>query len=360
MVLLSALPMRVTAEDNTKLSQNKITIYQTGTKKLKLKNAKEQVFWSSTNLAVAAVDQSGRVSAIAAGSCRIKAACGNVTYICKVKVKKIRLNDQEVTLVRGRQVQLKANYSKANKGTWTSSEPSVASVDKTGCVQTKQPGKAVITLAWKGKRLNCSINVIKASVENLVSTYKADKSNRGKIILAGSSSMDFWNSAPQAFAPYEVINTAIGGTTVTQWLKWYKKLIIRYRPIAVVLYVGSNDLANGNGVSGEVNAKNTIQFLNRIQKKLKKTPIFYVSVNPCMARRGAWKEIAVSNRLVKQFCKKKSYLYYIDTASAFTRIDGTPDTSMFLWDQLHPNEKGYRIWKKLIAAKVKKVVKKRS
>ena len=249
MLLVTVFPIKAAAEENVKLSKTTITLYQTRTKRLKLKNAEGQISWTSTNPAVASVDQSGKVSAIGAGSCRIKAICGDVTRICKVKVKGIQLSEQDVTIVRGRQVQLKTNYSKASKGTWKSSNTSVASVDPTGCVQTKQPGKTVISLFWNGIRLTCNIKVVKISMDNLASTYAANKSNRGKIILAGSSSMDFWNSAPQAFAPYEVINTAIGGTTVTQWLTWYKKLITRYRPQSRRAVPKSSQAVTGSSIS---------------------------------------------------------------------------------------------------------------
>lgn len=353
--LLAAPNGAVKAAGKVKLSAKKVTLYPTQTKKLKLKGASKSVTWSSTNPDVAGVSSQGKVTAVGAGSCRIKAAYGKKTYSCKVTVNRLKLAKTSLQMVRGRQEQLSFNYKKLEGVRWSSSEPQVAGVGKTGIIRSHTAGKTVITAQCNGVKYHCSVTVTEISADNLVKAYPATKANRKKIILAGSSSMDFWSSAPQAFAPYGVINTAIGGTTVTQWLKWYKKLITNYKPGAVVLYVGSNDIADGRAVTGKKNAANTIDLLKKIMKERKKIPVFYLSVNPCWAREGGWKEIRESNALVKKYCAKTKYLYYIDIASAFAREDGTPDPELF-GDQLHPNEAGYGIWKNVVAKYVKRIV----
>ena len=148
----------------------------------------------------------------------------------------------------------------------------------------------------------------------------------------------------------------MGGTTVVQWLDWYRTLIVRYKPSAVVLYVGSNDLGVGGLTTGAQNAANTILLLKRLKRALKKTPIFYVGVSPCWSRKGAWEDIAVSNQQVKDFCEKNKYFYYIDIASACAAADGTPRHELFLGDQLHPSEAGYVVWEKVVAGTVKKTL----
>ena len=335
-----------------------VVLYQGETKKLKV-SAVGAVSWSSSNAKVASVTTGGKVRALTAGTCRIQAVAGTAVYSCKVRVKALAFTNPVSSMVRGRQHELELNYKKAKNVLWTSSKPNVAEI-RNGTVLAKTPGTAVITARWRDIAVKCTINVTDISPELLSAAYPATKQNKGKILLAGSSSMDFWESAPQAFIPYQVINTAIAGSTVQDWLVWYPDLINRYKPAAVVLYVGSNDLGHGAWITGEENAANTIRLLNKISRKLKKVPIFYVSINPCWSRKGAWDKIKVSNSLVRKHCAKKKNLYYIDIVAAFARQDGTPDPSLFLSDRLHPSKKGYEVWKKKVALSVKKKLKKLS
>ena len=340
-----------------KLSDKKLILCQGESGRLRLKGASGVVEWKSGNPNIAQVGEKGLVQALRPGRCRIQAVCGGSTYSCKVIVQAIAFSQPVLTMVRGRQHQLKFNSDKVTGAVWSSSDENIARV-KNGVVTSVSPGKAVISAKWSGITLKCMVTVKENLPENLSEAYPAIKANRGKIVLAGSSSMDFWENAQQAFAPYDVINTAVRGTTVSEWLVWYRTLITRYKPAAVVLYVGSNDLGNGESISGEKNAENTILLLKRISKKLKNTPIFYISINPCWARKGAWKKISESNTLVKNFCDRKKNLYYIDIVSAFADQNGTPNPAYFLPDHLHPSEKGYKIWDQLVANQVKQLARK--
>ena len=345
------------AAGNVKLSKKKLTIYQGKAAKLKVKNTSAKAQWTSSDPTIAVVSGKGKVKALKPGRCVVTAVVGDIELTCRVKVKPVKFSKAALTLVRGRQEKLTFNYTGVKNAQWSSSDPKVAQVQD-GIVLAKSSGKAVIKALWKGIEFRCNVTVTGISVDLLAAAYPAGKENLGRIVLAGSSSMDYWEMAPQAFAPYAILNTAIGGTTVTQWLTWYKSLITRYKPQAVVLYVGSNDINNGKGISGEQNAANTILLLDKISKELKKTPIFYVSINPCWFRKDAWGKIRTSNALVKAYCGKKKYLYYIDITSAFSLSNGTPDPALFLSDRLHPSERGYAVWKNQIAKKVKKIVKK--
>ncbi|MBO7710690.1 MAG: Ig-like domain-containing protein [Lachnospiraceae bacterium] len=325
--------------------------------KLIAKNASGTISWSSSDPEVATVTKRGIVRTKTAGKCRIVARAGGKKYVCRLTVKPLAITTESLLMVKGRQMTLTLNSPDVTPA-WSSSDRSIASVDESGLVRAIKPGKCLITAVYKKEKMTCRVEVSGATPDNLTASYTADETNSGKIILAGSSSVDFWNSAPQAFAPYPVINMAIAGTVVGQWLTWYQDMIVNYSPSAVVLYVGSNDLPGWGTTTAEQNASNTIRLLKRLKKRLKKTPIFYVGISPCWARKGAWADIATSNRLVREFCSQYANLYYIDIASACAMPDGTPNKALFLDDQLHPSEAGYAVWKRVVAKQVKKVVKK--
>ena len=117
-------------------------------------------FWS-TNKKVAAVNSKGKVTAKKAGSAKIKAKVGALTFVCKVKVRTPKLSKKKLTLVvnQGKKLKVK-NYNKKPK--WSSSKKSVAVVSAKGYVIALKKGTATITAKVKGKKLKCKVTVKKA------------------------------------------------------------------------------------------------------------------------------------------------------------------------------------------------------
>lgn len=333
--------------------QNKLTMVQFSVRKLRAAGAGGTVRWFSSDKSVATVSKRGKVKAVSAGNCVIFAKRAGRRYSCRLTVNPLSLSESSVTLIAGRQRMLSLNNRRL-AAVYTSLAPAVASVDDTGKIEANQPGEAIITAQYKEYRFTCTVTVLRASFENCAAAYDVSKANRGKVVLAGSSSMDYWNFAAEAFAPYDVINTAIAGSTVTQWLSWFPVLIARYKPSAVVLSIGSNDIAYG--VSGRQNAENTVQLLKILKKRLKKTPVFFVSICPCWLREGDWEEIALSNSLVREYCESQTGLYYIALDNELKAADGTPDPRYFRKDRLHPSAEGYAVWRTSVAKHVCQVL----
>jgi uncharacterized protein YjdB len=113
--------------------------------------------WSSSDTSVATVDETGKVSAVSQGSAIITATAtdgSNVTASCSIKVVKlvatIQLDITEATLNEGDALQLNAVVAPVaadNKALqWSSSNPSVATVDKNGLITAHQKGSAIITI----------------------------------------------------------------------------------------------------------------------------------------------------------------------------------------------------------------------
>lgn len=342
------------------LKEKKVSMIQCEYHRLKLKGAdSSKVKWESSNPAVAEVSTTGRVHALSKGKCKITAVYKKKKYVCKVTVEALTLSASSVSLVRGRQANLSLNSRYASRAAWRSTNPKIAKVDSNGCVEAVARGSCEIQAKWRGVILSCEVTVLSFTQVNLLQIYPATEQNYGKIVLAGSSSMDLWFSAPQAFAPYEVINMAIGGTRTVQWLEWHESMIVRYNPSAVVIYVGSNDLGNGKSISGEENAANTISLIRKLRSRLKGIPIFYVGVCPCYLREGAWTVIKTSNTMMQQFCRLTKNLYYLDLTSSICGPDGKPNPNYFLADRLHPSAAGYEVWKKVVAEAVKEELDKR-
>ena len=82
-------------------------------------------------------------------------------YAIKVKVtapEKVKLDTTKLSLVRGEKYQ---NYLYYGSGSvsWSSSNPAIATVSKTGLITGKGIGKCTITAKYKGKKYNCAVTV---------------------------------------------------------------------------------------------------------------------------------------------------------------------------------------------------------
>lgn len=132
----------------------------------------KSVIWTSTNTAAATVDQSGKVTAVKAGSATIKAKTtdGSFSASCTVTVSAIdipvtavTLDYTGLTLKKGKSQVLLASVTPSdasNKSiTWTTSDKTVATVSA-GTVTAVAAGTATITASSNnGKTATCTVTV---------------------------------------------------------------------------------------------------------------------------------------------------------------------------------------------------------
>ena len=135
--------------------------------------ADKTVTWTSSNAAVATVDQNGKVTAVGAGTAVITAisnADETIKATCKVtvtvSVASVTLNKTELSLEKDESEVLTAVVAPEDAAdktvTWTSSDDSVATVDQNGKVTAVGAGTAVITAvsnADNTKKAACTVTV---------------------------------------------------------------------------------------------------------------------------------------------------------------------------------------------------------
>ena len=132
----------------------------------------KSVTWSSSDEAIAKVDQNGKVTAVKAGTATITVTTkdGNKTASCAVtviaKVASVSLDKTAITLAEGETQTLTATISPDNAQdksvTWSSSDEAVAKVDQNGKVTAVKAGTTTITVTTKdgGKTATCAVTVI--------------------------------------------------------------------------------------------------------------------------------------------------------------------------------------------------------
>jgi len=195
--------------------------------------------WTSSNEAVATVDQSGLVTALAQGSAVITVSStdgSDISATCNINVRKlvsdIVLNEAEATLNEGQTVQLTATVSPelADNKTlnWTSSNEAVATVDQSGLVTDISQGSAVITAeSTDGSNISatCNITVIRLIASITLSETEIEMSAGEYRILTAAvvpnnatTTTLIWSSSNESVARVEngiVMAIADGEATIT-------------------------------------------------------------------------------------------------------------------------------------------------
>ncbi|MDO8908267.1 MAG: GDSL-type esterase/lipase family protein [Pseudohongiella sp.] len=164
------------------------------------------------------------------------------------------------------------------------------------------------------------------------------------IVLTGSSSIMFWNEeAPADLAPLTVIPRGFGGSVMNDLLHYLDRVVLTYKPRAVLIYEGDNDTGRNN-IPNDLIMSQVEEGIARIHAELPEARIYLLAVKPSVARVATWPTAQALNARYKALAEKHPLVTYIDVATPFLQADGTVMTDIFVEDNLHLNEKGYDIW----------------
>jgi lysophospholipase L1-like esterase len=177
---------------------------------------------------------------------------------------------------------------------------------------------------------------------------KSRPSVPGRIIFTGSSSIAYWDSLANDMKPLTVFNSAFGGAAYSDLLDRLDELVIAYRPSAVVVYAGDNDLAAGSRKTPQGVAMDVQQFVTIVQSKLPGSWVYVLSIKPSAARWNSWHKMKDANQLIQEFLRTRERTQYVDVASPMFDANGNLPRDLFISDGLHPSVKCYAMWTSII------------
>ena len=178
----------------------------------------------------------------------------------------------------------------------------------------------------------------------------ANLAPQNAILLTGSSSFARWLTMEEDLEPLTVIPRGFGGSTMADVLHYVDRVVISYKPRAVVIYEGDNDTFHG--VAPETIVEQLKEIVSKIHDALPESRIYILSVKPSLSRTKVWDEARETTELYKALAATDRRLYFIDVATPLLNSDGSVMDDVFVDDGLHLNDKGNRIW----AAAIKSVL----
>ncbi len=172
------------------------------------------------------------------------------------------------------------------------------------------------------------------------------------IVVTGASSIKRWHpTIKEDLAPLTLIPRGFGGSTMEDLVYWLDRLVLAYKPRAVVIYEGDNDTGRYNVPPAKI-AEQFGDIVKKIHAALPKTRIYVIGIKPSVLRWAVWPVSVEANNIMKAMAEKDPLVTYIDVATPMLQPDGKVMTDIFVEDNLHLNPKGYKIW----SAAVRKVL----
>lgn len=168
------------------------------------------------------------------------------------------------------------------------------------------------------------------------------------ILFVGSSSFRMWSEVQSYFPGYTIINRGFGGSSIPDLIRYAEVVIFPYEPKQIVIYCGENDLAASDTVTGELVAQRFMVLFNMIREKLPKVPVTYISMKPSPSRWHLSEKMITGNNNIQNFLVSQKNTSFVNIWEDMMNDRLQPDSSLFLEDMLHMNEKGYRIWQREI------------
>ena len=172
-----------------------------------------------------------------------------------------------------------------------------------------------------------------------------------EFLFIGSSSIRLWKTLAEDMKPLKVINRGFGGAHIKHINRHLNKIVYGYEPKAIIFFCGSNDI-NGWNSPEDVFAEFKI-FFNSIKKTLPKTKVFTIGIQPSPSRFNQRSRQKEWNDAVNNLAKSDPNLVYIDVSPAMLSSDNLPKLELYTEDTLHMNQKGYKIWTKLVRENLK-------
>ena len=184
----------------------------------------------------------------------------------------------------------------------------------------------------------------RAAIDAFSAQDGASPPTTGAIVATGSSSMRGWHGRIAAdLAPLTLVPRGFGGSNMNDVRHFLTELVLRYKPRAVLLYEGDNDVAAG---------ATPVQILAHfdaidaaVADALSETRIYILAVKPSLARWPLWPTMAATNDMLKARADADPRLIFIDIATPMLDEAGEPLAHIFISDGLHMNDAGYDIWR---------------
>ncbi len=168
----------------------------------------------------------------------------------------------------------------------------------------------------------------------------------GGLLVIGSSSVRYWKSLLREFSAWRVTQRGYGGSLLWDTVAHTAKIVLPYKPRAVLVYAGTNDVSRGTAPDEVVTGYRCL--VQKLRQGLGDVHLIFIGITPNPARWSQWSKAAQVNAAVKALTATAPGLHYVDIPAAFLKQGQPPPAKLFVSDKLHLNDEGYKLWNSVI------------
>jgi hypothetical protein len=172
----------------------------------------------------------------------------------------------------------------------------------------------------------------------------------GGLVVTGSSTIRRWETAARALSAWDPVQRGMGGARLADIAHHVEDLVLRHRPAGVVVFAGTNDIADGRPPEAVVAAYQCL--VARVHDRAPGTPLLYVAITPTPARWGVWPQADAANRAIAALAAMHPALAFVDTTPAFLATGSPPAARLFVGDGLHLSTEGYALFETAVVEAV--------
>lgn len=184
---------------------------------------------------------------------------------------------------------------------------------------------------------------------------RAEPPPEAPIVFVGSSSIRLWDDLAEHMAPLVVLRRGVGGAKVGDVLHYADRLVSRYEPRAVAIFVGTNDLGSALGnvpKTPERVLELTRELVARLRAAQPGLPVYWLAVKPTTRDPSRWERGRVLNERVAAWAAGEPGVHYVDANAGLMDAAGGADPSLLMLDGIHLNDAGYAVWAAPIRARL--------
>jgi lysophospholipase L1-like esterase len=181
-----------------------------------------------------------------------------------------------------------------------------------------------------------------ADIQAFEASDKANPPPAHAVLFIGSSSIRFWKTLATDFPGYRVINRGFGGSDLDDATAFADRIVVPYRPAALVIYAGDNDLQGGD--TPEQVRDDFAAFVAKVRQTQPALPIAFIAIKPSVARVALLPNILRADKLIREWAMTQKNVAFLDVVPAMLDAQGQPKPDLFIEDGLHMTAKGYALW----------------
>lgn len=195
---------------------------------------------------------------------------------------------------------------------------------------------------------------------NLGKYASANVTYTKQVVFLGNSITEGWpNANPAFFADNNYIGRGISGQTSPQLLLRFRQDVIDLHPVAVVINIGTNDIAQNTGEYNPALTMSCIQSMAELADyngiKVILSAVLPVSEYPWRKEiTSVPQKIDALNAMIKAYAESRGFAY-IDYNTPMRDAKGGMKAG-YANDGVHPTKEGYRVMEKLAKEVVDRVI----